>query len=65
MKKLSFLPLIVTLLNNSWTKETDTGGVRGIQISTVPDNRSITRYLNSLVADKVIDRVKKGSYKKL
>lgn len=35
------------------------------QRNTLPDNRSITRYLNSLVADKVIERVIKGNYKKL
>ena len=35
------------------------------QRNTLPDNRSITRYLNSLVADKLIERVIKGSYKKL
>jgi len=32
---------------------------------TLPDNRSITRYLNSLVEDKLIERVKKGAFKKL
>ena len=35
------------------------------QRNTLPDNRNITRYLNSLVADKLIERVIKGSYKKL
>ena len=35
------------------------------QRNTLPDNRSITRYLNSLVEDKLIDRVKKGAYRKL
>jgi hypothetical protein len=35
------------------------------QRNTLPDNRSITRYLNSLVADKLIERVKKGAYRKL
>lgn len=35
------------------------------QRNTLPDNRSITRYLNSLVEDKVIDKVQKGIYKKL
>lgn len=35
------------------------------QRNTLPDNRSITRYLNSLVEDKLIDRVIKGTYKKL
>lgn len=35
------------------------------QRNTLPDNRSITRYLNSLVEDKLIERVKKGAFKKL
>jgi len=35
------------------------------QRGTLPDNRSITRYLNSLVEDKVIERVKKGAFRKL
>jgi hypothetical protein len=35
------------------------------QRNTLPDNRSITRYLNSLVADKLIERVKKGTFLKL
>jgi len=35
------------------------------QRNTLPDNRSITRYLNSLVADKLIERVKKGAFRKL
>lgn len=35
------------------------------QRGTLPDNRSITRYLNSLVEDKVIEKVQKGIYKKL
>jgi hypothetical protein len=34
------------------------------QRNTLPDNRSITRYLNSLVEDKVIEKVQKGIYKK-
>jgi protein gp37 len=35
------------------------------QRSTLPDNRSITRYLNSLADDKLIEKVQKGIYKKL
>lgn len=35
------------------------------QRNTLPDNRSITRYLNSLVEDKLIERVKKGAFRKL
>ena len=35
------------------------------QRNTLPDNRSITRYLKSLIQDQLIDRTQKGTFRKL
>ena len=36
-----------------------------MQRATLPDNRSITRYLKSLIQDQLIERTQKGTFRKL